>query len=621
VPSSKLSTYLPPVLVLLAAVTVAVCLYRDFLHNDRFLWDNPTHDRNAHYLTILKLATSLRQGRLLDLGQTLLEARVWPPLHGILGAITVLIGGCDYRLAVLPSLAGWVVAVLFGFLVARRSVRQGGNLAGLVAALFLLASPAHRAFALDIMLESLGAALSLVVLYCYLVAVQSPWRRIWAGRFLGIALTALFVEKYNYWLLVVAALLASELLVRPGVVAGWLRAARGRIRWRSWPDFLLRRPLAVLAGAVVLLTIPIFLHGDQPWVWGQYQLSLYPPHNFYYAAYVLLFLEGLSWWRQQGRQQVRRLDPLLAAVVRWHLYFLALWFLLPKHISYFLTYLGPANAHENQHFQVVQGVRDYARWLVEDYHLGLAAMLTAAGLAGVGLVSRRSWQAGGRAVVLFLLLSAVLTVLHPNHKGRNLHSWLAAEWALAGVGAAALVYGRATARRAHLRPWAAGVCVAALACLLSPAGLKAGHALEGGPHPHHPSWLDATDAYQGELDEPHRALLLTTASIKPQTQWTYLERHGSFDRLEQHWWGFAELGGDNRQGFLHWLKTTSCDTVVCLDGYRKRPGEEPAPETLIHAELIGLLPQQKRFRLVKERDFPALGLRVQVWRRPEASGR
>jgi hypothetical protein len=79
-------------------------------------------------------------------------------------ATTQFIGGPDYRLAVLPSLSGWVGTAVFGFLAARRMVPRGGNLAGLLAGLLILASPAHRGFATDIMLESMGACLSLVAL-------------------------------------------------------------------------------------------------------------------------------------------------------------------------------------------------------------------------------------------------------------------------------------------------------------------------------------------------------------------------------------------------------------------------------------------------------------------------
>ena len=79
-------------------------------------------------------------------------------------------------------------------------------MAGLVAALFIAASPAHRAYATDIMLESLGAALSLLALYCYLLTVQGQPDETGKARCLAAALLLLFLEKYNYWLLVVLAL-------------------------------------------------------------------------------------------------------------------------------------------------------------------------------------------------------------------------------------------------------------------------------------------------------------------------------------------------------------------------------------------------------------------------------
>ena len=112
--------WLVPTLLFLAALVLAGFLYARFLVVDRALWYNPYHDRSAHYPFSLKLATDLENGRPLQLLHDLNEARIWPPLHGMAAATALLIGGRDYRLAVLPSLLGWVATVLLGFLVARR---------------------------------------------------------------------------------------------------------------------------------------------------------------------------------------------------------------------------------------------------------------------------------------------------------------------------------------------------------------------------------------------------------------------------------------------------------------------------------------------------------------------
>jgi len=133
-------------LVIAVSVTIAIVSYLQYLEIVRFRWGGMENDRNAHYLFGLSLALDVQQFDIRNLFSDLDGARVWPPLHGILTAFLLLVGGLDHRLAVLPSLAGWLGTVVFGFLVARRSVSSGGNVAGWVAVIFILASPAHRVF-------------------------------------------------------------------------------------------------------------------------------------------------------------------------------------------------------------------------------------------------------------------------------------------------------------------------------------------------------------------------------------------------------------------------------------------------------------------------------------------
>ncbi|MEP6822878.1 MAG: hypothetical protein ABI946_11060, partial [Chthoniobacterales bacterium] len=97
------------------------------------------------------------------------------------------------------------------------------------------------AYALDIMLESLGAALTLAALYYYSVARETQTQRTW--RWFALTLTFLFFEKYNYWLLVVLAVSATEIVQltaesRTRVVAfvrqiAWKRALRGIASWAA----------------------------------------------------------------------------------------------------------------------------------------------------------------------------------------------------------------------------------------------------------------------------------------------------------------------------------------------------------------------------------------------------
>src|SRR5262249_21290891 len=161
-------------------------------------------------------------------------------LHAILVALTQL-GGPDHRLAVLPSLAGWVLTMWCAFLIPRRLLRSGGTAAGLIAMTFIAASPAYRAYATDCMYESLGAGLSLGVIYLYLAVLQDQTRQ--AAILFSVALSALFIHKYNYWLVVVFGLIAGEFLRQP---REWIRYASSlcvRDRLPAWIFAQLKHPL------------------------------------------------------------------------------------------------------------------------------------------------------------------------------------------------------------------------------------------------------------------------------------------------------------------------------------------------------------------------------------------
>jgi hypothetical protein len=604
-----------PALVFGLAAVLAAGFYARFLAVHRHLWDHPLHDRNAHYLYALRLATDLRQGDLLRFLDHLNQAAVWPPLHGLLAAVVLLFGGLDCRVAVLPNVAAWVGTVVFGFLTARRALPHGGITAGLAAALFIAASPAHRAFATDVMLESLGACLSLAVLYAYLRAVQAPGDGRGTGRWLGLALTALFLHKYNYWLLLVLALAAAEIAARRRQVVSHLRPALASCDFRGWCRREVRRPLAWILVLLLGAVAAIGLLKPGPVSLGGQTVSLYPPHNLIHLAYVAFFLRLALWWRMRGRVWATGLDVRIQEVIRWHAWPAAAWLLLPRHPSHFLWYLSLANADAPRPIDVAAGARNCGCWLMEDYHPDLALTVLAGVLCVAGLLAWPRLRRGGPAVLWLVLLAGGLTILHPNQKGRNLHSWVAAGWVAGGIGLASLLYGPLTARRPRIRPWLAAGALAGVAWAQGPALLGAGHAIEGGPKADRPSLMDLTDAYLPDIAGSGRAALLAAVPIRTLTQWAVLERCGRLDRLEEHWWGFAADRAGNRAAFASWLRTTSCDTLVFVGSLPGQPSWEGGPECQRHAELLELLGLQDAFRLVKERDFPEHGCRVLVWRR------
>jgi hypothetical protein len=602
------------------ALALAFVTYQQFLDVSRLLWGSAIHDRNAHYFFGLSLALDVQQMDLLQLLTDLDGARTWPPLHGILVALVLLIGGLHYQLAVLPSLAGWVGTVVFGFLTARRLVPRGGNLAGLVAVVFIVASPAHRIYATDIMLESLGAGLSLLAVYLYLVAVQHP--SVWAFRGLGLALTALFLHKYNYWLLVVAALLAAEVSSQPLAWWHWLRQPLAAVDWRRWFRVQVRQSWNYLLGVLVGLLIWMALGGGHTIVLGKHAVSLRSPHNLLHLVYALGLLRGWLWWRRGGIVWGQRFSIRFRQLALWHGLPVAVWFLLPKRLGYWLWYLA-ANEGDQPHDDPLGGVVFYASHAATDYHLGLWSAILAAGLVLVAILAWRRLQPGGRAVLFLVLLSAILTAPHPNRKSRFLHSWIAAGWVAAGAGLAVLVYGSTAARRKRVRPLLATAAVGGLALAHAPGLLQAGHSPERG----HDDYLhiaastcDLTDYFLPQLASSRRAAIFSTMECKYLVRWSFAERYRQRDRVEVDLKGFGSSPEEDRRCFAQWLAATDCDTVVFID---VPPGsflyEPTCRDEAFATRLRTLLAEQTVFVPTDRRSFSRYGCTVTVYHRRPAT--
>jgi hypothetical protein len=590
----------------LCSLTLAVLLYRQFLERGPLFWDSLTHDRNAYYFHGLSLAHDFRGGEIYQFLYDLNTARVWPPLHGLWVGAVLAVGGMDYRLAVLPSLAGWVGTILIGYLLARRICPSGGNLAGLTAAVFIACSPAHRAFATDIMLESLGAFLSLLTLYFYLGAVHRP--ALAAYRALGLSLTALFLFKYNYWFLVVAALVLAE-VGTPGrpYTAAFIAAVRAR-NLRRWCRRQLGQPINYLL--VVSISLYAILPGcrGEDLVIGSATIPAGSRHNAAHVAYALVFYRTLLWWRRGGGAWIAQLGSAAIPLVHWHVLPIALWLLFPKRVGYFLWFLGIQN-HGGHRHEFLAWLTFYSSKAVEDYHVGAWSALLAVALVIAGLRGRL--RPGSGVVFVFVLLAAFLTVSHPNQSSRYLHSWIAALWIAAGAGLSALFVPRVGPRR-WLAPLAAGALGAAQ---LVAVGLPAGVQAEAPPFPAI-STRDLTDYYLDRLGDSHGAAFFATMDVKHLARWTALERFGDRNRLQVNLRDFGPREEKNRRLFAEWLASTRCDTIVFLEIpagsrlYEKtRHGDELA------AQVPALLAEQTKFRVSEQRCFPEHGCVIYLYRR------
>ena len=183
-------------------------------------------------------------------------------------------------------------------------------------------------------------------------------------------------------------------------------------------------------------------------------------------------------------------------------------------------------------------------------------------LALLGILSVPWLRRGAVTVAIFTLVAAGLTLLHPHHQGRFLHSWVGGVWILAGMGGAMLL--RAIPHR-RLRAFAATAGISALVFLHAPEWVKPGQT---------PlrtrsdiSWLDLPDYYLPHLATMEHAAFLSNRPI---------------DRF-------------------------AADSAFYSPGHEK------------YAQYPALLDEQSAFIPWKEQFFPKHGTTVRIWRRDRES--
>jgi hypothetical protein len=111
-------------LVAAAAAGLAIFMFAAYAADPDLLWRDFYHDRNSHFSLGLELALALRTFDPLWFFTELEKAQVWPAFHGLVLSAVLAVGGLHHRLAIVPSLAGWVTTILFVWLIALPDVRR-----------------------------------------------------------------------------------------------------------------------------------------------------------------------------------------------------------------------------------------------------------------------------------------------------------------------------------------------------------------------------------------------------------------------------------------------------------------------------------------------------------------
>ncbi|WP_420132564.1 glycosyltransferase family 39 protein [Rhodopseudomonas sp.] len=602
-------------IVVAVAVGIAGMMLAAYYRAPDLLWRAFYHDRNSHYSFGLDLALAIRNLDPAWFFSELEKAKVWPPFHGLVLSAVLLIGGPDHRLAIVPSLIGWVVTIAFVWLIARRLVtnRIEGLFAAAIATILTAASPAFRLISADVMLEGLGAGLSAAALWAYLRAFAQPASAA-RWRLVAVLLTLLFFHKGNYWgLLLVAMAIAFATEHRDGS----FRLARrlGRVKVGSLIISVVRQPLLILAALIAILIGAIYARGPTAMELFGKSISLYPPENLTTLAYALVFLWwSLLWWRNKAA-----IDAALGvpgrALLYWHLTPIAISFLLPHRLSRFLWFVGPAN-NPDPNATLWTSAQFYWRVFADSFHTSPAMALPVAALALIGLLGIPRLAPGARVVFLFAIVAWIGVVIHPQHQGRFMSTWLFAVWICTGVGAALLL----RRLRGALSVWVRGiVAAAAIASLLavtigrpipSAAYVAAIHPTEG------PTDLDLVRPYLPEFDRAREVAVFTTFGTSKLFAWVIRERCRCNRLVDDPFIDSQPTREDVRKLMAERIAQSTADVVVIIDAPDSRYSLPWAGwEYPRMVGIVDAMAEQTRYKRTATYDLPDQQGRATIWRR------
>lgn len=584
-------------IVAIVIIFSAYLLYQRFLPEAPSLWYSAVHDRNGHYRRSQGFASAFREGSIAGVLHQIHAATVWPPLHPLVTGLVLAVGGLDYRLAVLPSLAAWVATCWFAFALAYRLAPHYQGLAGGVALLFTLASPAHRAYATDIMLESMGAALTLAALHFYVRARQEA--SAWSGRCFALIMLALFLTKYNYWTLLTAGLLLGALCefrapLWDYLATWWHSCTSPNQSVAGYPSKRfygqLGHPLNHLVGASFALAFSVRFVGPLRLTVLRQDVEIETLDFPAQLCFLFLLLRVLPWWWRCGRYAAARLPVPARQLVAWHIYPLAFWFLWPRRLGVFLWYVTFTQHGRSVPWSPWMGNFSYYRQcLMDDYHATFASLVLALVLIALAVIGRRR-AVGQLPVFVFLASAALLTNYHSATRSRFLHSWLAVGWVVAGVGAAQgierinrhilpvlMPAGSAAGHRIGIGGRACrliprvllGSALAGLACLHGSALVVPGHSEEGGTQNTQPSLLPIADAVCPELLRSHEAAVVSNEPFAWLLNWRLAEYPDFEDKRRLP--PIRELPPEALRGASAgqidaWLRQTSCDLLLLING-------------------------------------------------------
>jgi hypothetical protein len=573
------------------------------------LWRGVGSDRNGHFHTAALFALAFLDGDLAAVAQLIRGALLYPPLHGLTLGGVLAAGGIDPRLGTIPSLASWIVMVATVFLTARRMFADAalGRFAGAIAAVLALASPVPRYLANDVMLESMGAALTALSLLLFMRACDDLRSRL-RWWLLAVALTALFYTKTNYWTLAAASLAVTAFAANATPLLRWLRAAPAGGRAIAAVRWLVLQPLLWAFALMAALTVYAYWTGATEIRPLGIRIRFSVPTLMAQTYAVLVAWMAFTLFRYR-----RALTPLIGVpgwtLILWHALPVGAWFLLRGQLYYYLWSVGPAHrfgAHHDPYHAVLTYWAGFAEGFVAAPWMAVLALV----LALIAAAQFRRFGPAERAPFVMVAVCTAAVLLHPNHQPRFLTSFIPAFWVCAGAGAACVLdSARLSATMRNLTALAAAALLGGISLGVTPDPRARIHAIQTPG----PSEFDLSDAYLPAVGvAKHIGVLAAHHDHLYTLTWLVTVQCRCPARIDTFGHGGPELDGAFGQQVGRWMADTPATHLIAISN-----GYYP----IDIAKLRAIAERSQRFDLVVERVVPSHGAVVAVWKRRQSQGK
>jgi hypothetical protein len=237
-------------------------------------------------------------------------------------------------------------------------------------------------------------------------------------------------------------------------------------------------------------------------------------------------------------------------------------------------------------------------------------------LAVLGATQIRRFPPGARAVFFLALIGFAAVVIHPQHQGRFLTSWVFAVWIAAGAGAGVLFDWALSKRAANLQVIAAAAAILLLAAANlwykpSPAAYRHAFRPISGPLD-----LDLVRPYLKDLEGVRVAMIASTFGMSRLFRWAVHEDCRCKRIVEDPWIEGLKSRAEVRRVMADRIARSVAERIVIIDAPGSRYSIRSVGWTYeVMAGILDAMESQDRFVRLATYPIPSQGAQAVVWRR------